>query len=154
MVLSDLLVPGGAVTGLRASSKKALFQALAERIAPAAGVSAEVAAQAITDRERLGSTGFGGGTAIPHGRLPGLERPLGLVALLDTPVDYEALDGAPVDLVFLLLTAPERGAEHLKTLARVSRALRDRALVAKIRGAGSADAILAILGETPQTRAA
>lgn len=154
MPLSDLLIPGGALIGLRAPTKKAFLQLLAEAIAPAAGASPHAVLDALLERERLGTTGFGDGTAIPHGRLEGLKRPLGLVVRLDAPVEYDSIDGIPVDLAFVLLTPLDQGTVHLKALASVSRALRDRALVAKLRGAGSADAVLAILGEAPQTRAA
>lgn len=151
--ISDLIAPGG-VLFARVPSKKALFALLAERAAELTGASAAAALDAIQTREQMGATGFGGGVAIPHGRLPRLAHPLALLVRLEQPVDYEALDSVPVDIVLLLLTATEQGADHLKTLARVSRALRDRTLVAKLRGAANADAILAILASEPQTRAA
>jgi PTS system nitrogen regulatory IIA component len=154
MPFSDLLPPGGALGRVRVPSKRALFQLLAERGAALTGQRADAIGEAMNERERLGVTGFGGGIAIPHGRLPGLPRPVGLLAILDPAVDYDALDGAPVDLAFLLLTAEDDGAGHLKTLARVSRALRDRALVAKLRGAASADALWAVAATGPLPAAA
>ena len=99
----------------------------------------------IAERERLGSTGFGGGVAIPHGKLDGLSRIYALVARLAEPVDYKAIDGAPVDLVFLLLSPPDAGAEHLKALAAVSRVVRHAATLEKLRGARSRDALAAVL---------
>ena len=91
------------------------------------------------------STGFGGGVAIPHGKLAGLDRIYALVARLTTPVDYKAIDGGKVDLVFLLLSPPDAGAEHLKALAAVSRIVRNAAIVEKLRGARSRDALAAVL---------
>jgi PTS system nitrogen regulatory IIA component len=97
------------------------------------------------EREKLGSTGFGGGIAIPHGRLDGLKRVCGVFARLSKPVDFAAVDELPVDLVFMLLSPTGAGAEHLKALACVSRKLRDRGFAAKLRGAGSNDAVYALL---------
>ena len=108
------------------------------------GLDARHVAERLADRERLGSTGFGGGVAIPHGKVDGLDRVVGLFAKLAQPIEFAAIDDMPVDLVFLLLSPPEAGADHLKALARVSRRLRDRAFVAKLRGAGSADALYAL----------
>ena len=99
----------------------------------------------LTEREQLGSTGLGQGVAIPHGKLDGLPRIYGLFARLAEPVDYKAIDGRPVDLVFLLLSPPDAGADHLKALATVSRVFRDRQTVAKLRGARSRDALFALL---------
>lgn len=154
MSLSDLLAPGAIFPRLRVSSKRALFSELAECAAGLAGVETEEMLAALNEREELGTTGFGGGVALPHGRIPGLPHAVGALARLEVPIDYDALDDAPVDLVFMLVSPEESGAEHLKLLARISRAMRDRSLVAKLRGAASADAILAILTEPPHTRAA
>ena len=101
-------------------------------------------ADGLAAREKLGSTGFGGGVAIPHARLPGLARVRGLFLRLAQPIEYKALDDAPVDLVFALLSPPDAGADHLKALAQVSRRLRDIGFVAKLRGAGSTDALYAL----------
>jgi len=89
--------------------------------------------------------GFGGGVAIPHAKLPGLDRMCGVVVLLDPPAPFDAVDDAPVDVVFALLSPQDSGAEHLKTLARVSRYLRDEAQVTRLRGAKSAEALHALL---------
>jgi PTS system nitrogen regulatory IIA component len=102
-------------------------------------------ADAIAERERLGSTGFGGGVAIPHGKLVGLDRIYGLAVRLAEPVSYKAIDGAPVDLVFLLLSPPDAGAEHLKALATISRLVRHGPTLEKLRGARSRDALAAVL---------
>ena len=99
----------------------------------------------LVERERLGTTAVGGGIAIPHARLPGLERIVGAMARLTPAVPLDAPDELPVDLVFVLLSPADAGADHLKALARVSRALRDRSLVAKLHGAGSRDALFSLL---------
>lgn len=141
---SDLLLPETVVEGVTAKTRKALFADLGIRLAAAHGIDAGVAAQALSDREKLGSTGFGGGIAIPHGRMAGTGRVVGLFARLAHPLDFEAVDGLPVDLVFVMLSPLDVGADHLKALARVSRQLRDRAFIAKLRGAGSPDALYAL----------
>lgn len=142
--LTDLLAPDAVLANIVAPNKKALFQqmgAAAERIT---GADARLIVERLVERERLGSTGFGGGVAIPHGKLDGLPHVFGLFGRLAQPIDFQAIDAMPVDLVFLLLSPPDAGVEHLKALARVSRRLRDRAFVAKLRGAGSPDALYAL----------
>ncbi len=143
--LSDLLATDLIVIGLPAASKKALFSQLGALVAPTLGVDARVVAEGLTAREKEGSTGFGGGVAIPHARIAGLPRIALAVARLAQPIDFGALDDAPVDVVAAMFSPPQAGGQHLKALARVARRLRDRALVAKLRGAGSPDAIYALL---------
>jgi len=148
--LSDLLSPQAIQAALVVPNKKALFQQLANQATGLVGVDARLIADRLVERERLGSTGFGGGVAIPHGKIDGLDRVVGLFARLSTPIDFAAIDDLPVDLVFLLLSPADAGVEHLKALARVSRRLRDKGFVAKLRGAGSDDALYALFatGET------
>src|SRR5436305_10236919 len=136
---------------LVAANKKALIQQLAAAAARLSGLPARDIVACLNAREKIGSTGFGAGTAIPHGKIEGLGGVFGYFARLSQPVDFQAIDGLPVDLVFLLLSPPDAGAEHLKALASVSRALRDRETIAKLRGARSRDAIFALLAgvETP-----
>ena len=143
--LSDLVAPGAVIAGLAVPNKKALFQQLAAVAARLTGIEAKVIVERLVDRERLGSTGFGGGVAIPHGKIDGIDHVVGLFASLAQPVDFQAIDDMPVDVVCLLLSPPDAGVEHLKALARISRRLRDRAFVAKLRGAGSTDALYALL---------
>ena len=145
MELRDVLAPGAVIAALRASSKKQLLQQLAAAIAPSVGQDGQSLFDILLTRERQGSTGFGGGIAFPHGRIAGLPAPTGLFARLADPIDYDAIDGRPVDLVFLLLSPIDRGAEHLKALARVSRTFRDAALVEKLRGSTSPDALYTML---------
>ncbi|MDP8993722.1 MAG: PTS sugar transporter subunit IIA [Pseudomonadota bacterium] len=143
--LSDLISAEAVEAALPAANKKALFHQLAAAASRLTGVPAKKIAASLTEREKLGSTGFGGGTAIPHGKIEGLERVVGYFARLAAPIDYHAVDGLPVDLVFLLLSPTDAGADHLKALASVSRTLRDRGTIAKLRGARSEDAIFALL---------
>jgi PTS system nitrogen regulatory IIA component len=143
--LSDILPPDGVEAALAATSKKGLFQQLGTAGARLTGMDQREIVAALSDRERTGSTGFGAGVAIPHGKLPGLPRIVGYFARLSAPLQYQAVDSMPVDLVFLLLSPPDAGADHLKALARVSRALRDSQIRAKLRGARSKDALYAVL---------
>lgn len=143
--LSDLLTSADVVASLAVPNKKSLFVQLAKIAARSRNLLATDVTERLLERERLGSTGFGGGVAIPHGKIPGLETVVGVFARLSSPIDFAAIDDMPVDLVFLLLSPPDAGVEHLKALARVSRRLRDRSFVAKLRGAGSPDALYALL---------
>ncbi|CAN5364602.1 PTS IIA-like nitrogen regulatory protein PtsN [soil metagenome] len=140
----DLLSPGAVVAQLAASAKKSLFQQIGTIAASAYGLDAVTVTAALAAREKLGSTGFGGGVATPHGRIEGLSQVVGVFAKLAQPIDFKAVDDMPVDLVFALLSPPDAGAVHLKALALVSRALRDRGFVAKLRGSASPDALYAI----------
>ncbi|WP_337848192.1 PTS sugar transporter subunit IIA [Sphingomonas sp.] len=152
--LDDLLTPEAVASGVTAGSKKKLFALLAEAAGRAHGLDPAVVAAQLVARERLGSTGFGGGIAIPHARIEGLDRVRGVMMRLDRPLDFGSVDEIPVDLVFMLLSPVAAGAEHLKALARVSRRMRDRGFTAKLRGAGSADALYALLAGTEARDAA
>lgn len=152
--LSDLLSPAAIFADLGIANKKVLFQQIAGIAAKLTNLDAKLIVERLAERERLGSTGFGGGVAIPHGKIEGLDRVIGIFARLSTPIDFAAIDDMPVDLVFLLLSPPDAGVEHLKALARVSRRLRDRAFVAKLRGAGSTDALYALFASSEARNAA
>jgi PTS system nitrogen regulatory IIA component len=152
--LSDLLTIDRVDAGLTVANKKALFQQLGAVAARQLGKDTRTIVAALADREKLGSTGFGGGAAIPHGRIEGLPAVFGYFARLTQPIDFQSVDGIPVDLVFLLLSPPDAGADHLKALASVSRALRDRETIAKLRGARSRDAIFALLAGVETLNAA
>lgn len=152
--LSDILAGDCVDSGLHVANKKGLFQLLAAASARKTGVGAKTIAAALTERERLGSTGFGGGVAIPHGKIDGLSHVFGYFARLETPIDFHSVDDLPVDLVFMILSPPDAGADHLKALARVSRLLRDRDIVAKLRGARSRDALFALLAGVESLHAA
>lgn len=150
----ELLTPRAVRTGLRATSKKALLQQLAGIAAPLVGVAESRIAEALLERERLGSTGLGGGIAIPHARLPEIRAVSGIFAKVEPPIDFDAIDRQPVDLLFVLLAPEDAGADHLKALAQVSRLFRDRALVEKLRGTSNPDAIYALLSGVGQSAAA
>lgn len=154
MDIADLLEPRAVVPSLRAGNKKQALQELARRAAEITGESERAILDVLIERERLGTTGVGAGIAIPHGKLTGLRRLYGLFARLETPIDFESIDGQPVDLMFLLLAPGNAGADHLKALARVSRLLRDRAICEKLRGSDSAEALYALLTESAATDAA
>ena len=143
--LSMIISPERVTADLACVGKKALFQQLALFAARATGLDQKAILSALAERERLGSTGFGGGIAIPHGKVEGLDGIVGYVVRLSAPIDFQSVDGLPVDLVFMLLSPPDAGAEHLKALASVSRLLRDRQMLAKLRGARTKDAIYALL---------
>jgi PTS system nitrogen regulatory IIA component len=148
MILNDLLTSDAVLAPLRANSKKQALQDIAERAARLTGLPEREVFEALLQRERLGSTGIGDGIAIPHGRSHGLDRLHGLFARLEKPIDFDALDGQPVDILFVLLAPEGAGADHLKALARVARVLRDRSTLQRIRGAQDPDAIFAILTES------
>lgn len=143
--INEILSLAAVDDDLVAANKKALFQQLGVGAAKLTGVPAKDIVSCLAAREKVSSTGFGGGTAIPHGKIEGLPHVVGYFARLAQPVDFQAIDGMPVDLVFLLLSPPDAGADHLKALATVSRVFRDRQIVAKLRGARSKDAIFALL---------
>ena len=154
MDLSDLIDVSSVMPALKANSKKQLLQLLAEKAAGVTGLAEREVFDTILQRERLGSTGVGNGIAIPHGKLPGIRKITGVFARLETPVDFEALDDQPVDLVFLLLAPETAGADHLKALSRIARVLRDGDTVAKIRGSNEAAAIFSFLSQTQASHAA
>ncbi len=154
MEISNLISLEGIVANLRATSKKQALQDLARRAADVTGEPERAIFEVLIERERLGTTGVGNGIAIPHGKLPGLDKLYGLFARLDTPIDFDAIDEQPVDLICLLLAPESAGADHLKALARVSRLLRDRSICEKLRGSDTAEAIFALLTQSTASHAA
>src|SRR6185503_15986920 len=145
MMLTDFVAPNAVVAALKVNGKKQAIQELAARAAELTGQSEKEILEILLQREKLGSTGVGSGVAIPHGKLPKLGQVFGLFARLERPVDFEALDGQPVDLIFLLLAPEGAGADHLKALARVARLLRDPEVARKLRDSHDADALYAVL---------
>ncbi|HSZ73932.1 MAG TPA: PTS IIA-like nitrogen regulatory protein PtsN [Rhizomicrobium sp.] len=145
MEIADLLAPNSVIAAMKTHGKKQLLQELATRAAPLAKVPDRRIFEILNEREKLGTTGVGQGIAIPHGRLSGLDRIIGVFARLETSIDYDAVDNQPVDLVFLLLAPEDAGADHLKALARVSRLLRNQAICEKLRAAKKPEALYAIL---------
>jgi len=145
MDLSDLIEVSAVMPALKANSKKQLLQLLAEKAAALTGLPEREIFDTILQRERLGSTGVGNGIAIPHGKLPTLDRIVGVFARLSRPVEFDALDDQPVDLVFLLLAPEGSGADHLKALSKVARLLRNPDTVANIRGSRDAGSIYSLM---------
>lgn len=145
MDLSDLVAPEGVIASLKATSKKQALQMLAGKAAELTGQAERDVFTTLLERERLGSTGVGHGVAIPHGKLPGLEKVIGLFARVHSPLDFEALDDQPVDLLFVLLAPEGSGADHLKALARIARVLRDEVMAEKIRSTDHASGIYSVL---------
>jgi nitrogen PTS system EIIA component len=151
MLLTDLVAPNAVIPALKVNSKKQVIQELAAKAAQLTGQAERAVFETLIQREKLGSTGVGNGIAIPHGKLAKLGKLFGLFARLDRPVDFEALDGQPVDLLFLLLAPETAGADHLKALARVARLLRDPDVARKLRESRDAEAIYAVLTMEPAT---
>lgn len=154
MDLGDLITPYGVVPSLKAGSKKQVLQELAARAGDLTSLDQRAIFAVLLQREKLGSTGIGNGIAIPHGKLPALDHIVGLFARLDDPVDFDAIDEEPVDLVFLLLAPEDAGADHLKALARISRFLREPSAVEKLRGCRDRAALYAVLTEPAASHAA
>lgn len=153
MTITDLVAPEAIVPALKVTSKKQALQELAARAAALTGQNERAIFEVLLQREKLGTTAVGYGVAIPHGKLPKLPKMFGLFSRLDRTIDFEALDGQPVDLIFLLLAPEGSGADHLKALARVARLLRDQETTSKLRAARDAEAIYAVLAMPPATAA-
>ena len=144
MDISELVSPSTVAVRAGVTTKRQLMNLLAELVAPGLGVPEKVLFDGLMEREALGSTGLGSGVAVPHARVPGLDSVKAVFVRLDTPVAYDAVDDRPVDLMFALFAAPDAGAEHLRALAAVSRALRSPELRERLRQAHTADAIQAL----------
>src|SRR5438552_11586724 len=153
MPLTSLVAPNAIIPALKVNGKKQALQELAAKAAELSGQNERTIFEILLQREKLGSTGVGNGIAIPHGKLPKLGKLFGLFARLERPVDFEALDGQPVDLVFLLLAPEGAGADHLKALARIARLLRDQDVAKKLRASRDAQAIYSVLALPPASAA-
>src|ERR671927_1687390 len=145
MTITDLVAPEAILPALKVISKKQALQELAARASALTGQNERSVFEVLLQREKLGTTAVGYGVAIPYGKLPKLEKLFGLFARLERPIDFEALDAQPVDLIFLLLAPEGAGADHLKALARVARLLRDPGIARKLRASDDSDAIYAVL---------
>lgn len=154
MQISDILSPAAVRTMTQSTSKKRLFQEVAEQARAVYGVDAAQTLDALQERETLGPTGVGHGVALPHARLHGLDRVVGLFLRLEKPLDFDAVDRQPVDLIFALLAPKNSGVDHLKALALVSRTLRDQDLRTKLRANDDPVALHAILSAAPGIKAA
>ena len=154
MELSNIIRPEAIRLVSTATSKKRLFQDLGELAAGAHGVPVQEATEALMERESLGPTGVGKGIALPHARLPGLKQVVGVFVRLEKPIDFNAVDRQPVDLILALFAPAESGVEHLKALALVSRTLRDTAVCAKLRSNVDTATLYAVLTEAAASEAA
>lgn len=142
------------IANLKVSSKKQALQELARIASEIIHEPERVIFDVLLERERLGTTGVGQGVAIPHGKLPNIDRLYGVFARLDNPIDFNSIDEQPVDLIFLLIAPESAGADHLKALAKVSRLLRNKQTCDLIRGSDSAAAIHALLTQPVASNAA
>lgn len=147
MQLGDLISPEAVIPSLKVKNKKQLLQEMSARTGRLTGLSERDIFDVLWQRERLGSTGLGHGVAIPHAKHPGIKRIVGVFARLAEPIDFDAMDGDKVDIVFLLLAPEGAGADHLKALACISRLLRDGQAVEKLRVSRDEAALYAVLTE-------
>ncbi|MCZ2327946.1 PTS IIA-like nitrogen regulatory protein PtsN [Bartonella sp. F02] len=145
MNLSELISPESIIPAVKANSKKQVLRILSEKAAEVTGLDKHIVFNTILQREKLGSTGIGNGIAIPHGKLPGINKIVSIFARLETPVDFETLDDEPIDLVFLLLAPEYTGADHLKALSQIARVLRYSDVVQQLRNTRDANALYALL---------
>ena len=148
--ISNFLAPNDVLLDIRAPDKMSLLHDLATRASPSAGLPSDVILTELLKREQLGSTGMGGGVAIPHARYIGLKKPYGLVARLKPAVDFEAIDSLPVDLVFLLLVPSAADGDHLNMLAAVSRRMRSREITQKLRSLQDPDIFYRLITAEPE----
>lgn len=154
MEITDILSSDAVFIDLKAGSKKQVLQMLARHAAEQTGLHERTIFETLLERERLGTTGVGEGVAIPHGRIGEIEKIKAIFVRLKDPVDFDAVDGRPVDLLFLLLAPAQAGADHLKALSRISRLLRDRSNCDKLRGAKNTEAVYALLANGGASQAA
>ncbi len=147
MKIDDILDARAVLPDFKATVKKQLLQDLAQSLAGFVAVDKRIIFETLFTREKLGSTGLGQGIAIPHGRIAGLTKATGMFAKLSTPIDYDAVDGKPVDLVFALLSPDHAGADHLTALAKISRIMRSTVAVSKLRATNTAEGLYAVLTE-------
>lgn len=148
--LKSLLTAEDILPAVSADTRKSVLIALSQQLSRRTGIDHHVIFEGIMERERLGSTGVGQGVAIPHTRLEGITRPVGALARLITPVDFEAMDDKPCDLVFMLLAPEAAGADHLRALARVARAFRTPGVHDALRSAGDQTQLFSVLCPDPE----
>jgi PTS system nitrogen regulatory IIA component len=151
MDIKDFLSERDVMTDVRAPDKTRLLRDLSRRAASSLKLDADVVSSEILKRETLGSTGMGGGVAIPHARIQGLEKPFGILARLRKGMEFEAVDNQPVDIVFLVLLPAAREREQLNALASVARKLRDEKILRGLRDATDSAALFATItsGQPP-----
>jgi len=136
---------GAVLTGVQVAGKTQLLELLAEKFSECYGLDRATCFDCLDERERLGSTGFGRGIAIPHGKIDNIDTPAALFVQLTRPMDFSAVDKLPVDIVFALMSPSNGGSIHLQALASISRLCRDEKIVSSLRGANGHDAAYAVL---------
>ena len=154
MEIMDILDRDAIILSLKVTSKRQVLEDLSARAAAATGLSKAEIFGVLQERERLGTTGVGGGVAVPHGKLARLDRLYACFARLDVPVDFESVDDESVDLIFLLLAPETAGADHLKALRRISRLLRDRSTCDALRLAPTQEMVLGLFADHVHPKAA
>ncbi len=147
MNISDIMSEKSVLIDVKANSKRELLQELAAKATEMTELDERTIFDTFLERENLGSTGFGNGTALHHGRFEGLDKVCAIFARLSSPLDFDAIDGKPVDLVFALLSPEGNGADHLTALAKMSRILKDETLCSKLRQAGKPVEIYALISQ-------
>lgn len=147
MNISDIMTEKNIFIGIKANTKREFLQELSAQIAENTNIDARTVFETFIERENLGSTGFGGGSALPHGRFDGLNKVYAYFAKPSAPMDFDAIDGKPVDLVFALLSPEGNGADHLTALAKLSRILKDEALCSKLRQINKPLELFALINE-------
>ena len=145
MKISEIMTVDSVMIGVKANNKRQLLQELSKKAAEVTGIFERTIFDSLLERENLGSTGFGNSAALPHARIPEAKQVSGFFARLNAPIDFEAIDGKPVDLVFMLISPEGSGADHLTALAQASRILKDESTCNKLRQAGSKEEICALL---------
>ena len=153
MKIADFIDVRTVLPQLKCATKKQLLQDVSQHLAGFVAIDQRIIFETFFTREKLGSTGLGQGIAIPHGRIPGLKQVVGLFAKLATPIAYDSVDGAPVDLVFALLSPEHAGADHLTALAKVSRVLRQPSSLSRLRATNTAAGLYAVLTDPPAAAA-
>ncbi len=154
MEINDIISTDNVLANLKPNSKKQLLQELADAGAAQLKVDSQTVFETLLEREHLGSTGVGNGVAIPHGKIAGIEKIIGVFARLSKPVEFDSMDDQPVDIVFMLLAPEGAGADHLKALSRIARVLRDQSTLTNLRSSTDPDAIYSLLTTTQTATAA
>ena len=154
MDISTILSPDTILSNLKPNSRRQLLQELASTAASHCEADKQQIFETLSNRERLGSTGVGNGVAIPHGKLPNIQKIMCVFARLSKPVDYDSIDDQPVDLVFVLLAPEGSGADHLKALSRIARLMREPSLLSQLRASTDSEALYALISEQEKASAA
>lgn len=145
MKISDILSQNTILTSLKAGTKRQLLEEMSAKLAHHENIDAHLVEDAMVERENLGSTAYGGGVAFPHARIDGAKRVKAYFTKLPAPIEFDAVDGQGVDLIFMLVSPENSGADHLEALALLSKAMRNKTLCAKLRKASTKDEIYKIL---------